>query len=184
MINSADSKKLLKLARFSISSKFSNKPVDLSEAKNLFADKQGVFVTLKINNELRGCIGFPEPVLPLYEAVVEAARAAAFNDPRFNSLDEEEFKKVKIEMSVLSVPEEIKVKSPEDYLAKIIIGKDGLIVRKSFFSGLLLPQVFTEYNCNPKQALEMTCQKAGLPKDAWKDKSCKIFKFQAEIFQE
>ncbi len=184
MINSADSKKLLKLARLSISSEFAHKHVDLSEAKKLFANKQGVFVTLKSNNELRGCIGFPEPVLPLYDAVVESARAAAFSDPRFIPLNEEEFKKIKIEMSVLTVPEEIKVKKIGEYFEKIVIGKDGLIIRKSFFSGLLLPQVFTEYKCTPKQALEMTCHKAGLPKDAWKDKSCKIFKFQAEVIAE
>jgi len=143
-----------------------------------------VFVTLNIDGELRGCIGFPEPVLPLYEAVIESARSAAFSDPRFMPLSKEEFDKVHIELSVLTVPELIKVKKSEDYLNKIKIGSDGLIIRGEYGSGLLLPQVFTEYKCNPKKALEMTCQKAGLSSDAWKDLKNKIFKFQAHIFEE
>ncbi len=181
-----DGEELIKLARQSISSYFSDKNLEVSEGvKKKFSEKQGVFVTLTIDSELRGCIGFPEPVHALYEGVIEGARSAAFSDPRFGPLSEEEYKKVKIEISVLTVPELIEVKKAEDYLNKIKIGEDGLIIRGDFASGLLLPQVFTEYKCDVKKALEMTCQKAALHSEAWKDiENTKVYKFQALIFHE
>ena len=98
-------------------------------------------------------------------------------------VDEEELKDIDIEISVLTVPEEIKTESPDDYLKQIDIGEDGLIIKGAFGAGLLLPQVFTEHKCDPKRALEMTCQKAGLPTDAWRDTSNSILKFQAQIFK-
>ncbi|MBW2971757.1 TIGR00296 family protein [Candidatus Woesearchaeota archaeon] len=177
-----DGRKLLGLARKSIESYFSKKDVDFSAYKN-YSDKQGVFVTLNRKGRLRGCIGFPYPTLPLYQAVFEAARAAAFEDPRFNPVKKEELKDIDIEISVLTVPEEIEAK-PEDRPKLVRIGKDGLIIQSTFGSGLLLPQVFTEYHCTPERALEMTCQKAGLPDDAWKDKENKVLRFQATIFSE
>jgi len=174
---------LLKLARDSITSYFTKKEIDISKVKK-FSKKQGVFVTLTKNNELRGCIGFPEPYLPLYKAVIQAAKSAAFSDPRFMPLQEKELNEIKIEISVLSVPKLIEVKKPKEYLKKIKIGEDGLIIRSDYGSGLLLPQVFVEYNCDVKQALEMLCQKAGLPSEAWKNLDNKIYKFQAEILKE
>ena len=183
MINKEDKTSLLKLARDSISTYFSKKEIDSKKVKK-FSEKQGVFVTLEKNGQLRGCIGFPEPCLPLYEAIIESARSAAFSDPRFMPVREQELNEIEVEISVLTVPELINVKKPEEYLKKINIGKDGLIIRSSFGSGLLLPQVFTDYNCNAEQALQMLCQKAGLPLDAWKNLENKIYKFQAEIFHE
>jgi hypothetical protein len=88
-----------------------------------------------------------------------------------------------VEVSVLTVPELIKADNPEEYLLKIKIGKHGLIIRKNIFSGLLLPQVFTDYNSTPLQALEMKCQKAGLSKDDWKS-DAQIYRFSAQIFKE
>jgi len=185
VLSQQDGKELIKLARASIKSYFSDTNVKTSDnIKKKFGAKQGVFVTLTIDGELRGCIGFPEPVLPLYEAVIEAAKSAAFSDPRFSPLTLEEMDKLHIEISVLTVPEIIEVKKPEDYLKKIKIGSDGLIIRGNYGAGLLLPQVFTEYKCNVQKALEMTCQKAGLSSDAWKDLSNKIYKFQADIVKE
>jgi AmmeMemoRadiSam system protein A len=180
-----DGKELIILARQSINSYFSKTDFKISEKiKRRFSKEQGVFVTLTIDGELRGCIGYPEPVMPLYSAVAEAAQAAAFADPRFEVLDKKEFDKIKIEISVLTMPELIKVDMAEEYLEKIKIGSDGLIIRGDYGSGLLLPQVFTEYRCDPLMALEMTCRKAGLSSDAWKDLSNKIYKFQANIFEE
>jgi hypothetical protein len=176
-------KLLLSLARESISCCFNNKNPDTGKVEK-FSEKQGVFVTLHKNNELRGCIGFPEPIFPLYKAVVKAAIAAAFEDPRFPPLQKQEFKDIKIELSVLTVPELIKVENPEEYMEKIKIGKDGLIIRSGLGSGLLLPQVATEYKWNVKTFLEHLCQKAWLGKDAWKNPDNKIYNFQAQIFSE
>lgn len=189
MLAQADGKKLLKLARDSITSYFSGKDkkkIDLASfsSDSKFNQKQGVFVTLHKDGDLRGCIGFPYPTFPLYKAIFDAARAAAFEDPRFDPVEESEMKDITMEISVLTVPEDIKVKSAEEYINKIKIGEDGLIIKHGYGSGLLLPQVFTEYKSTPKSALEMVCQKAGLEKNAWKEKSSKISKFQAQIFTE
>ncbi len=174
-------KELVKLARKAIESYFTGEDINLPEN---FYQKQGVFVTLKKRGNLRGCIGFPMPVMPLREAVVKAARAAAFEDPRFPPLREEELKDIDIEVSVLTLPEIIKAEKPEDILKSIEIGRDGLIIEYNGFSGLLLPQVPLEWNWNKREFLENLCLKAGLPKDAWKLPGIKISKFQAKIIKE
>jgi len=185
MIPESDGKKLLKLARDSVESYFSNKEIKVDdELKKKYSEERGVFVTLQKQGDLRGCIGFPEPIMQLIDAIIDAAKAAAFQDPRFPQVSEGELKDIDFEISVLTVPEEIVSDSPEGYLKQIKIGEDGLIIRGDMGSGLLLPQVFIEYPCDAKGALEMTCQKAGLNKDAWKKGSNKIFKFQAQIFSE
>jgi uncharacterized protein len=183
MISEGEGKLLVNLAKESISCCFNNKNPDITNVKK-FSEKQGVFVTLTKNNQLRGCIGFPEPIFPLYKAVTKASIAAAFEDPRFPPLQKQEFKDVKIELSVLTVPTIVEVKNPEDYLKKIKIGRDGLIIRSSIGSGLLLPQVATEYGWDVKTFLEHLCEKAWLDKKAWKDLNNKIYKFQAQIFTE
>ena len=184
-LSEKEGKELIKLARESIKSVFSNSLLKIDDnIKSRFDKKQGVFVTLSIKGELRGCIGYPEPVFQLYKAVVNAAKSAAFSDPRFNPLDKEDFKQVDIELSVLTVPELIKVRDAKDYLNSIKVGEDGLIIRSELSSGLLLPQVFTEYKCDIVKALEMTCKKAMLNKDEWKNLDNKIYKFQAQIFKE
>ncbi|MFA5887923.1 MAG: TIGR00296 family protein [Candidatus Nanoarchaeia archaeon] len=168
---------LVKAARNSIE----NKVIELKG----YEEKQGVFVTLHSypSMSLRGCIGFPEPIMPLKKAIIESAKAAAFEDPRFPPIDIKKDIFI-VEVSVLTVPEEIKVKIPSELLKKIKIGEDGLIIRSEYASGLLLPQVFPEWNATPETALEMTCEKAGLPKEFWKTGKCKFFKFQAQIFKE
>lgn len=170
---------LLKIARDSIQNSFDGKPIDSLENKS-FNDKKGVFVTLYLDGELRGCIGFTKTEFPLWKAVAEAARLAAFDDQRFLPLSKEEFQNVSIEISVLTEPKEIKIKNPDK---DIEIGKDGLIVECSGRSGLLLPQVANEFNWKAEKFLEQTCVKAGMTPKSWKSK-CKIFKFQCEIFSE
>ncbi|MFH1064309.1 MAG: AmmeMemoRadiSam system protein A [Candidatus Woesearchaeota archaeon] len=182
MLTREQTKKLLRLARNSIETYFSKTDIDLDEYSE-FDRKQGVFVTLHKDGDLRGCIGFPYPTKILKDAVFEAARAAAFEDPRFPELEEDELKEIDIEISVLTPLEELDCDADE-CIARINIGEDGLILQSPLTSGLLLPQVFTEYDCTPSKALEMTCKKAGLPVHAWKDSSVKIFKFQAQIFRE
>ncbi len=174
---------LLVLAKKAIQSKLFNEKLDISEElKRRYSTKKMVFVTLKMAEELRGCIGLLKPKL-LWESVVEQARNAAFDDPRFMPLTREEFRDIRIEISILTEPEEIKGKKTE-MPNSIVIGRDGLIVEKKGYCGLLLPQVFSEYNVNPLQALEMACEKAGLRKESWKDADSKIYKFRADIVKE
>jgi uncharacterized protein len=183
MLSPADGAILVRLARESITTFFNKKDPKLGESSK-FSDQQGVFVTLNKFGSLRGCIGYPEPVFPLNRAVVQSARAAAFQDPRFPPVKEDELADITIEISVLTLPELIQVEKPEEYLDKIKIGRDGLIIRSGYFSGLLLPIVPVEYDWTPKEFLEHTCMKAGLPRDAWKNLSNKLYSFQSQVFSE
>ena len=184
MLSEEQGHKLIRMARNAIMSEFLNKPPHVpDQLKKEFSEKQGCFVTLTLDSLLRGCIGFPEPAYPLWEAITKAAVAAAFDDPRFLPLSRTEFSKAIIEVSALSVPEEVTC-APEERPSRIEIGKHGLIIRGPSGSGLLLPQVFTEYGATPEQALGMTCQKAGLPQDAWKQPENRLFSFHARVFRE
>jgi uncharacterized protein (TIGR00296 family) len=146
----------------------------------------GVFVTLNYrtrNKEehLRGCIGFPLPEKKLRQSVVEAAIAAATEDPRFPPVDIPELDSMIFEVSVLTAPEEIK--SP-DRKSEIKIGRDGLVLRWNHGSGLLLPQVPVEMKWDVDEYLANICHKAGAPTDAWSDPASKLYRFQAIVFKE
>lgn len=179
-----EGKELIELARKSIKYFFAAGAIMKDAAPEKFSEKQGVFVSLHDEfGELRGCIGFPFPVMPLWNAVIEASVSAAFNDPRFKPMEIKELEKVNLEISVLSIPKEIKGKKSE-VPEKIKIGEDGLIVKMNGNSGILLPQVAQEWKWHSKEFLEQTCIKAGLNKEDWKKKTCEILKFQAQIFKE
>jgi AmmeMemoRadiSam system protein A len=170
---------LLNLARSVIGAKASSenfKP-EWSDSEILNTDC-GVFVTLNKNNELRGCIGYVEGIMPLQKAVCEMAEAAAFADPRFPSVKNDEVDDLDIEISVLSPLQEI------NDISEIEVGVHGLIVQQTFYKGLLLPQVAVEYGWDRETFLEHTCVKAGLSKNAWKDETTTIKIFSAEIFSE
>ncbi len=151
-------------------------------------EKRGVFVTINSivggEKSLRGCIGFPYPIYPLVRAVIEAAIESATRDPRFPPMKMEELNQVVFEVSVLTEPELIEVKSPLEYPSKIKVGEDGLIIERGFYRGLLLPQVPIEWGWNEEEFLCQCCLKAGLPPDCWLLKETKIYKFQAMIFEE
>ena len=149
-----------------------------------FEEKAGVFVTINKypSHMLRGCIGIPEPVYPLNKAIKEAAISAC-HDPRFPDLREDELDEIVVEVTVLTPPQLIKCK-PVDYPKHIEIGRDGLIIEKGFYKGLLLPQVAVEYKWDAEEFLSQTCIKAGLPPDAWFDEETKVYKFQGEVFAE
>jgi len=153
-----------------------------------FLQKCGVLVTLNSithgKKELRGCIGFPYPTVPLAQAIIESAIDSATQDPRFPSVKLKELDKIIFEVSVLTPPELIDVKKPTDYPSKIKVGQDGLIIEKGYWKGLLLPQVPVEWNWNEEEFLCQCCIKAGLPPDNWLLKETKIYKFQAIIFEE
>lgn len=150
-----------------------------------FNEKQGAFVTLRTfpNHDLRGCIGIPLPVMTLKEAILEGAKSAT-RDPRFPSLEERELDNIIIEVTILTKPELIEIKDTKDYLSKIKIGRDGLIVEQGFYKGLLLPQVPVEQRWDKETFLSHTCMKAGLNPDTWFDKNIKISKFSGQIFTE
>ena len=149
-----------------------------------FNFSSGIFVTLNKEDDLRGCIGYPTPVKKLCDGLSDAAISAATKDPRFPPVTIDELDKITFEVTVLTPPEEIKKEEYSEYLSQIKVGRDGLIVENDFSSGLLLPQVPTEYGWDEKEFLEYTCQKAGLNKDAWKEKSTTVSKFQGVIFKE
>ncbi|OVE75001.1 hypothetical protein BVX95_00580 [archaeon D22] len=174
--------KLIELARNSIESVYTKSHIDLENYS--FNDKLGVFVTLYIDGNLRGCIGYPRPYYSLREGIYQAARAAAFEDSRFEPLSEEDFAKVKIEISVLSSPQLIEVERYHDYIDKIDLGTDGLILEHGNFSGLLLSQVPIEWGWDTIEFLENLCYKAGLSKDDWKEVGVKIYKFQSVVYKE
>lgn len=138
----------------------------------------GVFVTLSINGNLRGCIGYVEGIHPLQNAVSEMAAAAAFEDPRFSRITADELPYLKIEISVLSPLVLI------ESIDEIEIGKHGLIIERGINKGLLLPQVAVENNWDREKFLEFTCLKAGLVASDWKKKDTKLHIFSAEIFSE
>jgi len=155
-----------------------------SDLEEKFSFNSGVFVTLNNPDGLRGCIGFPMPEKKLSHAIVEGAIAAATEDPRFPSVKTNELNDIVFEVTVLTPPIEIDVSDPTEYLEKIKVGRDGLIIRHSFSSGLLLPQVPVEYSWNVEEFLQHTCEKAGLSRDTWKNESVKIEKFEGIIFKE
>ena len=137
----------------------------------------GAFVTLRIKGQLRGCIGYPEPELPLTEVVQRCAVSAAIADPRFPPLSPAEWNDVDLELSVLGPIE------PVDHISEVVVGRDGLIVEFGRRRGLLLPQVAVEWKWNAEEFAAQTCVKAGLPPDAWQ-KGARLFKFEAEVFGE
>lgn len=148
-------------------------------------EKRGVFVTLKrTDGSLRGCVGFPFPTKPLGAATIEATVAAAAKDPRFPRVEGSEVPDLSVEVSVLTQPEVISVPKPTEYPDSVTVGEDGLIISAGNYSGLLLPQVATEFGLGPEDFLSETCVKAGLMPDAWLSGRVVVQKFQTEIFSE
>ena len=170
---------LLKIARSAIVSTLESKAQPSlkfqSEALNR---RSGVFVTLRIGEDLRGCIGYVEPLFPLARATQDVAVKAAMEDPRFMPITLTELEKITIEISVLSPLSEV-----QD-VEKIEIGMHGLVIDAGYRRGLLLPQVATEYHWDSKQFLKQVALKAGLPSDAWKQEEIKLFTFTVEKFEE
>lgn len=183
-MNKKDGNLLLKFARDCVYSQLFEKEIIITSQIKKYSDKQGCFVTIHKNGELRGCIGFVLGYYPLWEGIKFAALSAAFEDPRFPPLNKKEWDYLKFEISILSIPEEIMVKSPSEYPLKIKVGTDGLICESGNNKGLLLPQVAPEWEWNEEEFLNHTCEKAGLPGDFWKTGKVKIKKFQAQIFSE
>ena len=185
-LSDSDGVFLVKTARMAVTEFLSNgKRMKLeSEREKNFSFNAGVFVTLNNADGLRGCIGFPMPDKKLSHGIIDAAIAAATEDPRFSPVKTNELNGIVFEVTVLTPPVEITVTDPMEYLEKIKVGRDGLIIRNSFSSGLLLPQVPVEYGWNVEEFLQHTCEKAGLEKDTWKNEKVKIEKFEGIVYKE
>ncbi|MGO9088013.1 MAG: AmmeMemoRadiSam system protein A [Candidatus Sulfotelmatobacter sp.] len=165
---------LLHLAHDSIVSALEQREMPLDPPTAHLAEPRGVFTSLHLGGQLRGCVGYVLPLSPLYRAVAETARAAAFDDTRFYPVTPEEAPLLEIELSILSVPQAIHADAVE-------IGRHGLLISMGGRRGLLLPQVPVEHNWDRTTFLEQTCRKAGLPPDAWQ-KGALVEAFTAEVF--
>ncbi len=176
--------KLLSLARESVAFELEGKEIRVKEAvKEKYSEKKACFVTLTINGELRGCIGSLEARQELWKDVVENARSAAFSDSRFETLSLGELKKIKIEVSILSIPEEIAFKDSEE-LKKKIKGK-GVILQSGFYSATYLPQVWEDIPVF-EDFISSLCQKAGINPHIWREKhkSIRIWIYSVEKVSE
>lgn len=189
MLSAEERRAALALARASIARGLHVRYPDASPAEvkaeeykgaltGALADPAGAFVTLRLNHELRGCIGYIESSDPLSSVIDEVAEKAAFEDPRFPQLTPAEFRRVHIEISVLSPMKRIKA------IEEITIGTHGLLFEQGWHRGLLLPQVATEYDWGREEFLDNVARKAESPKGAWRDENSKLSIFSAEIFEE
>ncbi len=165
------------------------RPSSSDVPESLFKDNYGVFTTIEMltdseTYELRGCIGFPRGYNNVVDAVIESAIAAATQDPRFEPLRRDELDKIVIEVSILSPLEELRVRSPKEYLSRVVVGVHGLVVQRGLFSGLLLPQVPVEYCWDTIMFLNETCVKAFLPPNCWLDEETRVYVYEAQIFRE
>jgi uncharacterized protein (TIGR00296 family) len=185
-----DGEFLVKLARKTVdeyvTKKIKSQPP--GDTADHLKQKSGVFVTLNTITgntvSLRGCIGRPYPSQPLIDATIDSAIDSAVNDPRFPPVTPKELDSIIIDLSVLTPPKKIEYSKPEELPNLVKIGRDGLIASRGMWRGLLLPQVPVDWKWNTLEFLQHTCNKAGLPTDAWKDPKTEFMSFQAEIFGE
>jgi AmmeMemoRadiSam system protein A len=179
-LSEATRRDLLELSRRALATHFSGgaPPRLSSDRAEAFGQPRGLFVTLRLRGELRGCIGTLAPDGDLSRMVPKFALRAAFGDPRFPPLSATELDDIDIEISVLTAP------APLENPEALEIGRDGLILEARGRSGLLLPQVATEWGFDRERFLAEVCRKAGLPPDAWRDRDAGLWVFQAEVFRE
>ena len=167
---------LLQLAHRAIEARLRGERIDLTSPNEHLAEERGAFTTLHLQSKLRGCIGYPLPVAPLYRTIAETAAAAAFEDPRFEAVTAAEAPLLKMEISVMSKLFPIQAEEVE-------VGRHGLLVSMDGTRGLLLPQVPREHCWDRETFLNETCRKAWLPIDAWRH-GAQLQAFTAEIFGE
>ncbi len=178
-LNDTEKKALLAMARKTVDEYVQKGSVPQFEVKEKkLLEKRGAFVTLTKKGSLRGCVGYTSPVFPLHRVVTEMAVAASTRDGRFAPVKKDELKDIHIEISVLSPLK------PVGKIEEIEVGKHGLVIIRGDRSGLLLPQVASDYKWNREEFLQQTCRKAGLPPGAWKEKETRIQSFTAQVFGE
>jgi len=183
ILTSSEGACAVQLARSALEEKIGGRKTPPPPLTPVFAEKRGVFVTLKEQGELRGCIGFPYPHLPLGEAIREAAVSAALQDPRFPPVRASELPALSLEVTVLSVPQPLRA-DPGQRPGAVEVGRHELIVRGHGRSGLLLPQVPVEWKWGSTELLDHTCIKAGLPAGCWKEAAVEVYTFKGQVFCE
>ncbi len=181
---------LISLARYTISEKLGRNLLEGQSAVEppVLQDENykkhcGTFVTLKINGQLRGCIGSLTSAETVWEGVKRNAVNAAFHDPRFSPLTAKELNQAEIEVSILTEPRPLEYSDGEDLIQKLRADVDGVIIRKGRASATFLPQVWEQLP-NPDQFLSHLCMKAGLPADAWKEQALEVLTYQVQYFEE
>ena len=183
VLSREDGAAALALARSAVAHAVEGKRCSPPALPPIFEEKRGIFVTLKKNGLLRGCIGLPYPVMSLSEGIVEAGSSAACEDPRFPPVTPREVPDLQIEVTVLTVPQ-LLLGNPAQRPEMVKVGLHGLIVKGYGMSGLLLPQVPLECGWSSQEFLSQTCNKAGLPPDAWKTPDVQVYTFEGQIFSE
>jgi AmmeMemoRadiSam system protein A len=169
---------LLQLARHSVVHAIADDSLPPSPSGHeIFRQQRGVFVTLRVLQKIRGCIGVVEPTEPLGEAIIRCAVCAAVQDSRFSPLRPDELGELRIEISALSPLTPV---HPE----QIEIGRHGLVIACHGRRGVLLPQVAVEHQLSPEQFLAETCRKAELPPQAWRDPASSLFAFTCDVFSD
>ena len=180
-LDAAERRALLALARRALEAAVRGEP-DAGEVPESAALRRpgGAFVTLRCHGELRGCIGQVAADRPLAEVVAHMAATAATQDPRFPPLPPDELAALEVEISVLSDVVPLASRDP----AEIRSGQDGVIVRRGWHQGVLLPQVAADYGWAGEDLLRAACRKAGLSPDAWRAPDCQLLVFQTDVFAE
>lgn len=186
MFSDDDGRRAVEIARMVVDNHVRKEQIPKVDFPAVFRERSGVFVTLTTfpDDDLRGCIGFPEPVAPLIEALMDSAVSAASRDPRFHSVQPEELDRIRIEVSLLTPPQELTPGNASELPGMLRVGEDGLIVQRNGRRGLLLPQVPVELGWDADEFLGQTCMKAGLSPDSWLMPGTKILRFTAEVFSE
>ncbi|MBI3037358.1 AmmeMemoRadiSam system protein A [Candidatus Woesearchaeota archaeon] len=180
MLTKAQGSVLLKLARKAVEEALKHKTVNVPVAvrkQKAFSQQPGVFVTILRTGELRGSMGYPEQTYPLIDAVVRAARDAAFNDPRFKAVKKSELRHLRIRIDALSKFKAAAVKS-------IKPGRHGIYVEYGVFKGLQLPEDARKFKWTAREMVENALRKAGLAPEMWKDKNVRIYTFTTKAFEE
>ncbi|MFH0978410.1 MAG: AmmeMemoRadiSam system protein B [Candidatus Woesearchaeota archaeon] len=177
---------LLDLARKTLQSKLAGgtlQTVDESKLSPALLKEQGCFVTLNEKGRLRGCIGHILPQEALYKCVMDNALNAALHDSRFNPVAEDELKDIQIEISVLSIPQQLDFSGPEDLKSRLVPLRDGVVLESGWQGATYLPQVWEDLP-DKEEFLSSLCEKGGAVADCWKDDSTKVYTYQAEVFSE
>jgi uncharacterized protein len=185
-LTSGEQEYLLTLARDTLTHYLSGKPIQeplTTKLSPALIEKRGCFVTLEKSGNLRGCIGYIQPVKSLCECVMENAVNAATQDPRFPEVNFDELNAITIEISALTAPKPLEIKNRKTLLQVLVPGRDGVILSNGWKQSTFLPQVW-EHFVDKESFLDALCEKGGMPGGCWEDENTEIFTYRAEVFKE